>query len=156
MELAYYVNQRTDGAWCHRRIILLKGLLRFWCVFFFLLFDGFFLLKGNLRRPGSNFTAFPWQFEIIAWSLLHWSSTSQLDSGFWVMWQWIKNSKSSVLRNGLYMLPLATEGQIPIGQLILQNSRSHCVSFWLRKTPGLVSQETHGAPAALDPFCLLH
>lgn len=28
------------------------------------------------------------------------------------------------------------------------------MSFWLRKTPGLPSESTYGAPAALDPFCL--
>lgn len=46
--------------------------------------DGFFLLKGNLRRTGSNFIAFPWQFQIIAWSLVASQFyLSQLDSGFY-------------------------------------------------------------------------
>lgn len=48
--------------------------------------DGLILLKSNLRRPGSNFTAFPWEFQIITWSLVaNQFYTSQIDSGFYHM-----------------------------------------------------------------------
>lgn len=83
----WFMLTRKQMALRHKSIILLKRTLKILMFFFFFFSyfpDGFFLLKGNLRRSGSNFTAFPWQFQVIAWFLVASQFyTSQLDSGFY-------------------------------------------------------------------------